>query len=74
MLIATMSPGFSGALAVTCLVLYPLSASAQAPQPAPNLEMELQEVRSENTAIRERLSSLAEQKCFWILLTSCSGG
>jgi hypothetical protein len=52
----------SDALAVTCLVLAPILLNAQAPQPPSNLEAEVQEMRTENTAIREQLSKLAEQQ------------
>jgi hypothetical protein len=59
---ATTSLRFSDALAMTCLALFSISASAQAQQPPSNLETEVQEVRSENTAIREELAKLAEQQ------------
>lgn len=62
MSIATTLFRLSEALAVSCLVLFPISARAQDPQPPTNLETEVQEMRSENTAIRDQLSKLAEQQ------------
>jgi hypothetical protein len=62
MSIATTPLRFSDALAVTCLLFSPISLNAQAPQPPPNLEAEVQEMRAENTAIREQLSRLTEQQ------------
>ena len=52
-----------GALAVTCLALFNASARAQAPQSPPaSLETEVQEMRTENAAIREHLLRLEEQQ------------
>jgi hypothetical protein len=52
-----------GALAVTCLALFATSVRAQAPQPPPtSLEREVQEMRTENNAIREHLGKLEEQQ------------
>jgi hypothetical protein len=59
---ATTSLRFSDALAVTCLVLSPISARARVQQPPSKLETEVQEVRSENTAVREERARLAEQQ------------
>src|SRR5947209_6104271 len=60
MSITPLSRKSPAALLLTCLALFTTSALAQSPPSS--LEKEVQEMRTENTAIREQIGKLEEQQ------------